>query len=383
MVGFLNDRSRSFGGAWDLSYLDVHLQKALSSKNIPPSQSGRRLITDIRNMTRAMNVNNVTRTMAYLHFFMKHPEIHWALLAHLVSRNAGWNMTDLKGEFLPKLLSEQEQVDYFLWLERGNWLIFQDAFPQLLLYEASKQANQSLFHLLPHLGVSIFMYAIWSSFWEDGNRDQLTISLIINEQNYIESRIIKNPVYKKKVTDTLPFSLQDYLNLNCLVFPYRQSSEQVELIGTVVRDFTSLEERVTIGKKLYALLFQDDERLDRITNWTNKQIHTGSRKDYWPHLFNDVRESLPGRLYNPQIEGCALKEGANRLYSPRLLNAWNNVEHDHPADEEWFQDWKDVEKLFLPFQGTDAGNITKFHCKSLEKLSFVVFTKKLIFNRRS
>lgn len=44
----------------------------------------------------------------------------------MVSRNGGWNMTDLKGELLSHLLSESEQNDFFQFLERGNWLIFQD-----------------------------------------------------------------------------------------------------------------------------------------------------------------------------------------------------------------------------------------------------------------
>lgn len=54
-----------------------------------------KLIQQIQEKTQVLNRNNVTRTMAYYDFYRDHPEIHWALLAHLVSRNAGWNMTDL------------------------------------------------------------------------------------------------------------------------------------------------------------------------------------------------------------------------------------------------------------------------------------------------
>ncbi|WCK52537.1 DUF2515 family protein [Aneurinibacillus sp. Ricciae_BoGa-3] len=83
------------------------------------------------------NVNNITRTISYYDFYCRHPEIHWAFLGHMVSRNGGWNMTDLKGELLSRLLTEQEQKHFFHFLERGNWLIFQDVFPQFLLYEES------------------------------------------------------------------------------------------------------------------------------------------------------------------------------------------------------------------------------------------------------
>src|SRR5699024_7697380 len=115
------------------------------------------LIRQIKESTRQLNLNNVTRTTAYFDYYRKHPEIHWALLGHMVSRNGGWNMTDLKGELLSKLLSEAEQKDYFLFLERGNWLIFQDVYPQLLLYEESLKRETSLFYLLSFFHVSIFM----------------------------------------------------------------------------------------------------------------------------------------------------------------------------------------------------------------------------------
>jgi len=95
------------------------------------------IIHQIKEITHRLNKNNVTRTMAYLHFYSQYPEIHWSFLGHMVSRNAGWNMTDLKGDLLARLLSEKEHQQYFDFIERGNWIIFQDAFPQLLLYEQS------------------------------------------------------------------------------------------------------------------------------------------------------------------------------------------------------------------------------------------------------
>ena len=31
--------------------------------------------------------------------------------------------------------------------------------------------------------------------------------------------------------------------------------------------------------------------------WAKRNPHTGSRKDYWPHLFNSVNEGVPGITY--------------------------------------------------------------------------------------
>lgn len=340
-----------------------------------------RLIQSIQAETELLNSNNVTRTMAYLHFYQNHPEIHWAFLAHMVSRNAGWNMTDLKGEFLPKLLSDEECTHYFMWLERGNWLIFQDAYPQLLLYEASKKHKTSLFFLLPYLHVSAFMIPIWMDFWQKENVSALALALIINEQNYIETRIIQNPYYEKNVMSKSSFLFQDMLNLNFILFPSDNVPGKPELVGKIVRDFTSLKERISIGKRLYSTLFDQPECLEAVSDWALTQVHTGSRKDYWPNLFNDVRESLPGRLYNPQIKECELKDGVPKLYSPQLRYAWKDVEHKPAGEYDWFQEDLPIDQS--PDSVEAVENITQPYCKSLEKLSFFVFTKKAIFQRKS
>ena len=181
--------------------------------------SEKKLLDDISRITRDLNLNNVTRTKAYLAFYLRHPEIHWAFLGHMVSRNGGWNMTDLKGEFLAKLLSEKERDLFFHFLERGNWLIFQDVYPQLLLYEESLKKNKPLFYLLPQLKVSIFMEAIWNYFWRDRDTYIHCIGLVINEQSYLEQRVIQNPYYQKEVLHKNNFHLQDLLSLNQILFP--------------------------------------------------------------------------------------------------------------------------------------------------------------------
>ncbi len=72
------------------------------------------IINKIKIQTEQLNKNNVTRTRAYYQFYIQYPEIHWALLGHMVSRNGGWNMTDLKGDLYTRILSEKDQFIFFL-----------------------------------------------------------------------------------------------------------------------------------------------------------------------------------------------------------------------------------------------------------------------------
>lgn len=58
--------------------------------------------------TKVKNKDNLTRTNAYKRFYDRHPEMKWSLLASFVSRNAGWSMTDLKGELFHPGLTDQE-----------------------------------------------------------------------------------------------------------------------------------------------------------------------------------------------------------------------------------------------------------------------------------
>ncbi|MFQ3543375.1 DUF2515 family protein [Halobacillus rhizosphaerae] len=360
----------------------IKLKKEPLKKPEVPNAEEEEILQSIRSDTVKFNINNVTRTQAYYDFYYLHPEIKWSLLAHMVSRNGGWNMTDLKGEFLSKLLSEGEQKAFFAFLERGNWLIFQDAFPQLLLYKKSVEMNRSLFYLLPHLNVSSFMEVIWKHFWENGHRDLLAFAQIINEQMYIEERVIHHQSYQNSVLKTINFKLQDVLNLNHLLFPYSlKEQSEPEIIGETLHHFASIEERIEFGKRLYALLFFDYTRLQHIITWVNDHPHTGSRKDYMPHLFNDVKETLPGQLYFPRTKNCILRKNAPRLYSPALLSAWKTSHQKIAEKGDWFKNISVMNYFKDPSQ-QDKGKITVDYCESIEKMELALFTSKLLFHRK-
>src|SRR5690625_990593 len=140
--------------------------------------------------TKKHNTDNISRTHAYLQYYLQYPEIEWALVASMVSRNAGWNMTDLYLSPFQQLFSKKELSKLFMTYERANWLIFSDAYPQLLIYSQSKLTKKPLFHLLKKFRVSLFMIEEWHHFWNYQDKERLVRSLIINEQNVIHSPVV-------------------------------------------------------------------------------------------------------------------------------------------------------------------------------------------------
>lgn len=331
------------------------------------------LLEQIRVKTEEHNLNNVTRTKAYLEFYLQHPEIHWAFLGHMVSRNGGWNMTDLKGEFLTRLLSKKERETFFAFLERGNWLIFQDVYPQFLLYKESLRQNKPLFHLCSCLNISTFMETIWNQFWLKQEPYILAIALVINEQSYLEQRVVQNPLYQKGVLNKFEFILQDLLSFNHILFPY----EKRNLTGQTLHQFESLHERILLGKRLYSVLFKNKERLKQVLEWAMAHPHTGSRKDYWPHIFNNVNEGIPGFAYQTRLKACQLRPRARKIYSPALENAWKNVSQTEAEKGDWFKNDRVVDYLIENHEKMD-GEIKNEYCKTLERLELAAIAKKAI-----
>ena len=136
------------------------------------------VVFNIREETGRKNLDNISRTNAYLDYYLETPEMIWAFLASMVSRNGGYNMCDLQGEWFPKMIDPAIRQRLFLTYERANWLIFRDAYSQLLLYLYSTKMNRPLFHLLKYLDVSEFMEKEWNVFWNCRDKKRLMIALI-------------------------------------------------------------------------------------------------------------------------------------------------------------------------------------------------------------
>ncbi len=246
------------------------------------------LIEQIKRKTEKGNADNISRTVLYNEFYMKHKEVIWAYLASFVSRNAGWNMTDLEGEIFSKLIPKPYREILFLTYERANWLIFSDAYPQLLLYEASKKVGEPLFHLLKCFHVSKFMEKEWIKFWNEKDVERLCTALIINEQNVIQKPVIQDPYYHDKVFGSLPFVIEDLLHFSTVIFPTLEG----RLFGYSVHGFTKVKNRIELGKRLAWLLFHAEEK-HQIRSFALKVEHTGSRFDYEQFVEKIHRKRTP------------------------------------------------------------------------------------------
>lgn len=329
------------------------------------------LAEEIANATRKSEISNITRTEAYWAIYEQYPELHWAFLAHMVSRNAGWWMTDLKGSRLQNVLDEEEKKSIYRFFERSNALIFQDAYPQLLLYSKSREIGRSLFHLLPYFHVSRFMEPFWQRFWIDRSSPLLTVGLIINEQNYIDKQVFRHPHYQISLDEIHESFLIQLLSMNHIIFPLLENSGNIyglkqqesaasgrdcpesyaahRLAGRSVINPVSLPARIALGKSLYAMLFGLRAVHSGAQRFAACVPHTGSRADYWPDLFtaNKAEALTPVREGSELPQGETLPAG-QRLYSPKLLDAWGDAPYEPILREDWFKDHSALDGISAP-----------------------------------
>jgi hypothetical protein len=338
------------------------------------SSSEKKLVSEIREETAHANRNNLTRTNAYLTFFHRHPEVHWALLAHCVSRNGGFSMTDLKGELFLRMASQEDSKHFFAFLERANWLIFHDAYAQMLLYQKSKSRNQNMSHLLSALDVSNFMGPIWESFWKTRDSSLLTRALIINEQNYIESRVVKNPFFQSTVESSIQFRMESFLNLNQVLIPYTDGSN-IRLTGTTMQHFVSVEDRIQTGLRLYHALFGHEEHYAAIVRFLDTVPHSASRADYWPDVFTCEQTCSLSHPYCPRFLSKTIHHNT-KIYSPKLKDVWADVEHQQAEPGDWFQNSIHVIYLFDNPSQRDF-DITEKYVHSIKSIeNFIVIKEK-------
>ncbi|WP_240620293.1 DUF2515 family protein [Peribacillus acanthi] len=246
------------------------------------------LIHTIRKITSKWNRDNISRTKAYANYFNLHPEVQWSFLASMVSRNAGYNMCDLEGEWFPKVLPTDFRHTLFMTYERANWLIFQDVFPQLLLYHYSTKLGIPLFHLGVYFHNSEFIISEWKTFWEKQDEKRLMISLIINEQNVIQEPVIEHRNLNKNVFHSFVFGIQDYFHFSTVIFPTLNG----DIYGASVSKFRKLDCRIELGKRLASILF-NQELFPLFYKFSLHTEHTGSRMDYEQYFSYKKRRTTP------------------------------------------------------------------------------------------
>lgn len=316
------------------------------------TESEMRIIHMIKEKTNSLNVDNISRTKAYAKFFEENQEIRWSFLASMVSRNAGWCMTDLEGYWFPRILNKQTRKNLFHTYERANWLIFSDAFPQLLLYQFSKQVKTPYFYLLPALSVSIFMEIEWELFWRKQDHNRLMTAQIINEQNLIQLPVIENSYYKQKVFQSYFFNLQDWLHFSSVIFPTLEG----RLYGFSVHQFKKVDERIDLGKKLAALLFHD-RYYEGFLAFSRRNEHTGTRYDY-------------EKWMNPK----------KHRSTPFLRTTYPIIQHERGKLEDWFKG-NVKERWFKPVTVKDV-DVTDWYSNKQKQIQIGILIEELLTNKK-
>ncbi|GER67890.1 hypothetical protein BpJC7_20470 [Weizmannia acidilactici] len=291
----------------------------------------------IRAETSKLNQDNITRTDAYFQFYRRHPEIKWAFLASMVSRNAGWNMCDLGG-VLSAMIPEQARKQLFSTYERANWMIFHDAYPQLLVYRYATLYDPGLLEILPAFQTSRFMVTEWAHFFQYRNQERLLNALIINEQNLIQHPVVGHPYYRRRVFSSIWYRLQDLFHLNCVVFPTLEG----RLYGDSVVHFNNTGKRIALGKRLAGILFHPDI-YTRFFRFALNIPHTGSRYDY---------ECLFGLTQD----------------APALRAIFPVVRHDWKEKRDWSKGKKLQKEWFLPGELEHPLDITNWYFRKRKRI---------------
>ena len=319
------------------------MNKCQSFENVTNEE--KRLIQLIWKETKKLNIDNISRTNAYLEYYIQNKEICWAFLAHMVSRNAGWCMCDLEGQWFPSLLQKDDRDDIFTIYEKANWIIFQDAFPQLLLYQYCVKVKRPMFHLLKYFHVSSFMEQEWNIFWEWGEKRRLMVSLIINEQNVIQEPIIRNSQFRKREFHSIHFLFQDWLHFSSVILPTCKGT----LYGASVSGFLNVNRRIELGKKLSIILFEPN-LYSLFYDFAQRTVHTGSRSDYECYLMKKPARQTPMlRMIYPIVEH-GIHEYDDWFNRSKIKRSWyKEPKQKYPwVLTEWFeQKQKQLKKMAL------------------------------------
>lgn len=240
------------------------------------------------------NRDNVARTDSYLELYAwtraRGRELPWVLMAHLVSRNAGYLMTDL-ARALDGAAGADPAVaaatrTLFLLLERANWLIFHDAW------------HHVLHHLLGWTDrlaaprTPAFMCAAWRRYEEDAAGGEspelarrLVLALVHNEQHLIEHRAVHHPA----------------------LAPGARLLELVERAGRekplhlpvadappiTVGGFAQVGRRIEAGRRIFDEVVADAGRREALLAWALAHPHTGSREVHGGRPGPTLRQAWP------------------------------------------------------------------------------------------
>ena len=292
------------------------------------------LLLQIRLETNNFNVDNISRTSAYLDYYLKQPDMIWAFHASMVSRNGGYNMCDLEGEWFPRTLDNSIRQILFLTYEKANWTIFRVSYPLLLLCNYFTKIGRPMFQLLPYLNVSAFMEQEWTYYWKWKDKKRLLIALIVNEQNVINDVVIEHHLFQKKVFNSVMFIFQDYFHYSSVLLPTIRG----ELYGASVNGFKSVHKRINLGKRIATILF-DQELYPEFLEFALKTEHTGSRHDYEQYFSVRKKRDTPYLRWSYPIVSHHYQSQPDWFSEKKFHRSWMNptIKHRHPILlTDWF-----------------------------------------------
>jgi hypothetical protein len=252
----------------------------------------------------ARNLDNVSRTQSYLELYTytrEHgPELPWLLMAHLVSRNAGYTMTDLAraldDERTPREGPIREGIFNFMAMfERANYLIFYDAWFHVLHHLLGRSAE------LPVGRVPAFVREAWSRYEAAASRGvdaalerALVLDLVHNEQHFIERRVVHNPRFLAGMQ--LLTMMEASGREKPLVFP-------VDGPPICVGKFADLARRIATGAIIFDQILADRSQRDAAWAWAIQHPHTGARAVYGGRGERTLREAWPFERVRELFEG--------------------------------------------------------------------------------
>jgi hypothetical protein len=232
------------------------------------------------------NRDNIARTESYLELYALTRESDadwpWLLMAHLVSRNAGYLMVDLAQaiDHERRVFTRASLVESFAMLERANFLIFFDAWHHVL--RALERGDD----FAGDAATTEHMKRAYSAYFsgETDRERRLVLDLVTNEQRFIEHRVVHGEAYRRAMA-LLGF-VEKSGHERPMVLPLSPAK-------ITVGGFAEVERRIETGRRLYDEVLVDRVLRAEIYAWALETPHTGSRaahggkpgprlRDAWP-----------------------------------------------------------------------------------------------------
>lgn len=243
------------------------------------------------------NADNVSRTESYLELYAwtraRPPDLPWVLMAHLVSRNAGYLMTDLARRLERTKDRELARAmeTLFLLLERANWLIFHDAWHHVCAHLLGES------RALRPPRTPLFVCDAWERYESRAAREgtvtpalerALVLDLVHNEQHFIEHRA----VHHAALTDglTLLRVIERFGGDRGIVLPWPDRARAPRIR---VGDFASIDRRIATGARIFDEALADRARRDAMYEWATQHPHTGARAAYGGRAGPTLRDVWP------------------------------------------------------------------------------------------